>query len=191
MTLLEKRVLDEERGIVARVYEAPIHNSSPGQRFQWAYNGKPFFDQEIADFWKFRSERESGPEPINLDEGYLREERQRYIKRPIIVVAKQDEGGSHVIGGIWIDHVDCKQSWDSRVIERIATFHTSVHENYREIAYSLLAYFTERSKIKYDSVRSVWGDRMQQYDPTQFFRNNGFDVSHANDKNYATLKLRS
>jgi len=33
MTLLEERVLDAERGIVARVYEAPVHNSSAEQRF--------------------------------------------------------------------------------------------------------------------------------------------------------------
>ena len=110
MTLLEERVLDAGRGIVARVYEAPVHNSSSGQRFQWAYHGKPFFDQEIAGFWKFMSEVEAGPEPVDLDEGYLKEERQRYIKRPIIVAVKKDEEGSHVIGGILIDHVDCKQS---------------------------------------------------------------------------------
>ena len=190
MTLLEERVLDAERGIVARVYEAPMHNSSSGQRFQWAYYRIPFFDPEIADFWKFWSELEAGPKPVDLDEGYLREERQRYIKMPIIVAVKQDEEGSYVIGGIWIDHVDCKQSWDSGVIERAATFHISIHEDFRAAAYPLLAYFMERSKSRYDSLRSAWGDRLPQHDPTHFFLKNGFGVVHGKTKNYATLKLR-
>jgi len=117
------------------------------------------------------------------------EERQRYIKRPIIVAVKQDEEGSHVIGGIWIDGVGCKQSQDSRVIERTATFHISMHEDFRKIAYPLLDYFRERSKSKYYSIRSVWGARLRQYDPTQFFLNNGFGVVHGNTKNYAILNL--
>jgi len=190
MTLLEERVLDAERGIAARVYEAPIHNSSPGQRSQWAYYGIPFFDQDIADFWKFRTGLEASPERVDLDEGYLREERQRYIKRPIIAAVKKDGESSYVIGGIWIDHVDCKQSWDSIFIEKTATFHISMDEDYRGIAYPLLNYFMERVKNTYNSLRSAWGARLPQHDPTEFFLKNGFDISHANSKNYATLKLR-
>ncbi len=191
MTLLEERILDAERGIVAKVYEASVHNSSAGQRSKWAYYGTPFFDQEISDFWKFMSELEAGPERVNLDEGYSREERQRYIKRPIIVAVKQDEEGSHVIGGIWIDHVDCKQSGDSNVIERAATFHISMDGNFREAAHPLLGYFMERSKSRYNSIRSVWGARVPQYDPTQFFLNKDFEVLHGKTKNCATIKLRS
>jgi hypothetical protein len=189
MTLLDEKVLDAEIGIVARVYQAPIHESTSPQRFRWKYEGVPFFEGDITNYWDLRESSKADGAGVILGYGDEYNQRMRFIKRSIIIAVNTVGSDSNVVGGIWIDSVVSTQDRDSRALEKQANFHISVEGDNRKAADPLLSYFVDRSKTKFDSLKCLWGERLPENNPTQFFKRNGFEVYRENGKMYALLRL--
>ena len=120
MTVLDEIVLDEQQGIVLKLFEAPIHESTQIGRRMWVYDGVPFFDRELAEFWESR-EISSLEKGVMLPTYYEQEERRAFIKKPIVLV--QDAKQDRTAGCIWVDGVLYEKNLTGQLVNPRARFH--------------------------------------------------------------------
>ncbi|MFH0808738.1 MAG: hypothetical protein V1888_03950 [archaeon] len=184
MTLLEKIKIENNNFI--NIHEAPYHTGSLEEKRLWKEKGKPFFSNEILEFWNIYCSALPGEKEIILPEEAERDERRRFIRYPIFTLANSDNTETKTLGGIWIDNVKADRKNGST-----AEIHIKTLEKERNLAYPLLKTFIDDIKKNYNHLELTWGERLPQNDPTKFIKNNGFSLFKKNFYNRAILNLEN
>jgi|GEM_PF-1190174 hypothetical protein len=182
MTILERISLDIKNTFMT-VHEAPYHLTKSKERQEWKTKGKPCFNNEISQFWKMYCNPSISRSNVSLPEIEEQEERSRFIRYPITTLT-EIETETKTLGGIWIDNVTV-----NRHEEKTAHIHIGITKNKRKLAYPLFSIFLESMKKNYSWIYVEWGARSPEDDPTNFFKNNGFQIRKTKWSNSATLEL--
>ncbi len=165
MTVLDSQRLGEN--IIAKLYQAPYHESNCKQRILWAESQIPFFHLKLFQFWNLCLERFEN-EKYTLPKEIIKGDRKRFIRKPIITL--ENSSLNSIIGGVWFE--------PTKITDYLkqGTFHMSIRREHREYSYPFWKYVEKSFKNDYDAFHCSWGPRMPKDDPTNFFQRNGFDT---------------
>lgn len=181
-TILQEKNSENYKDIKYQLHEAPYHFSSSLERMLWVYYGQAFFPKELEDLYKiYKKPLFKGENPnLPIEEEY--NERKRYIKHPILT-ANLQEKPERVIGGIWIDNS----------VEDTATIHIVADQNekekYKGFTHEMMNSFKEMFKQDYNTIKTCWGRRTKDTDPTKFLQEQGFYIEPKISYNVAILHL--